>query len=136
MPAIPMIIQIILGALFAPAILRNFGINLNPTDVDNGVSAGPVVVQAPPTTPGATPAPAVSPTVKQITQDAVRNPVSLFGIAAVGFVSVFVIAQLRAAGHEATETTKDLYSEGKKATGSLANADKGTANISRRAASS
>lgn len=133
MPAIPMIIQIILAALFTPTILRNFGINLTPTDVQNGVSAGPVTVPAPPATPGAQAEPSKPPTTAETINDAVNKPTSLFGIAAIGFVSVFVIAQLRAAGHEATETTKDLYNAGRAATGSLANADATTRNISRRA---
>ncbi|THF88476.1 hypothetical protein E7T09_04525 [Deinococcus sp. KSM4-11] len=133
MPAIPLFIQILLTALFTPTILARFGINLNGTDVQNGVTAAPVVVQAPPSTPGAVVAPPVQPTTKQIASDAVKNPVSLFGIAAVGFTSVFVIAQLRAAGHEATETSKDLYRAGEKVTGSLGNADASTRNISRRA---
>ncbi|WP_034383154.1 hypothetical protein [Deinococcus sp. YIM 77859] len=131
--AIPMILQIILAALFTPTVLRQFGINLTPTDVQNGVSAGPVAVPAPPTTPGAVSEPSKPPTAAETLNDAVNKPTSLFGIAAVGFVAVFVIAQLRAAGHEMTETTKDLYSEGKKVTGSLANADATTRNLSRRA---
>lgn len=131
MPAIPMLLQLLIVAFFGADVLKKYG--LNPTDVQNGTSGMTAVQSVPPATAGATPAPTVQPTVKQITQDAVRNPTSLFGIAAVGFVSVFVIAQLRAAGHEATESGKDLYRAGEKVTGSLSNADSSTRNISRRA---
>lgn len=74
-------------------------------------------------------------TAAQIASDAVNKPVSLFGIAAVGFVTVFVVSQARAGFHEVTETTKDLYGEGRRAAGSLSRADASTRNISRRAKS-
>lgn len=133
MPAIPMIIQIILGALFAPAILRGFGINLAPADVQNGVSGVGAAQAVPASTAGATAEPAVKPTFAQTANDAVKNPVSLFGIGVVLFTGVFMVAQLRAASHEAGSAAVDVYNEGKKATGALQNADGTTKNISRRA---
>ena len=133
MPAIPMILQVILAALFTPAILKNFGINLTPTDVQNGVSGVAAVQAVPPTTPGATPAPATKPTAAQTMNDLAKNPVSTFGFAAMGGVAIFLVAQLRAAAHEAGTATVDTYREAKKVTGTMANADGTTKNISRRA---
>lgn len=131
MPAIPVLLQWLIVAFFGSDVLKKYG--LNPADVEKGASGTGAAQAAPPATPGAVPAPTTSPTVKQITSDAVKNPTSLFGIAAVGFVSVFVIAQIRAGTHEAVETSKDLYSAGSSATRSLSNADGSTRNISRRA---
>lgn len=132
MPAIPMFIQILIGALFAPGILKGFGINFTSGDVQNGIQAGGAAVVAPPATAGAVAEPSKKPTAAQTANDLANNPASMFGLAAVGFVAVFIVAQLRAAGHEMTETSKDLYSAGKSATDSLKNADGSTSNISRR----
>lgn len=131
MPAIPLIIQVILGALFTPTILKGFGINLNPDDVQNGFATAPHYVQVPPGTPGAVPEKADTPTSAEIAHDAVKNPISLFGIAAIGFVSVFVISQLRAAAAETTDTGRGLIRGGQRFTDSLANADGGTVNLTK-----
>lgn len=128
------VFSLFLAAGFGPTILKQYGVNLTPEDVNRGIDKNPVVyVQTPPATPGAVLAPPQQPSVKEITKDAVNNPVSLFGIAAVGFVGVFVISQLRAGFHEGVATTKDLYGEGQRVSKSLANADGSTRNISRRA---
>lgn len=130
--AIPMLLQIIIGALFAPSVLKGFGIDLTGADVTNGVSGAAAAQNATPAQ-GGQPEPSKPPTTAETINDAVNKPSSLFGIAAIGFVAVFVIAQVRAGTHEAVETSKDLYSAGSGATRSLANADSSTKNISRRA---
>lgn len=129
---IPMLLQIIIGALFAPSILKGFGIDLTGADVTNGVSGAAAAQNATPAQ-GGQPEPSKPPTTAETINDAVNKPSSLFGIAAIGFVAVFVIAQVRAGTHEAVETSKDLYSAGSSASRSLANADGSTKNISRRA---
>lgn len=133
MPAIPMLLQWLIVAFFGADVLKKYGINA--TDVQNGTTGMAAVQAVPPVTPGATPAPTVNPTVKQITSDAVKNPVSLFGIAAVGFVGIFLISQARAGLHEATETTRELYAEGGRVTRAASGADGGPRNYSRRAKS-
>lgn len=134
------VVMIICGALFSPAVIGNFlqvfGINFNAKqsqEIQKSIERDliPVAQVVPPSTPAATPEPVKPPTPAQTVNDAVKNPTSLFGIAAVGFVAVFVIAQLRAAGHEAASGATAVYREGGKATRVLANADATTGNISR-----
>lgn len=134
----PTVVLIICGALFSPAVISNFlqvfGINFNTKnekEVRSAIELPPVAHVVPPSTPAAVAEPVKPPTTAQTVNDAVKNPTSLFGIAAVGFVAVFVIAQLRAAGHEAASGATAVYREGGKATRVLANADATTGNISR-----
>ena len=132
-------ILIILGGLLSPAIVNNWlkvlGIQLNPADVQNGVAGTEAKQYVPAGTSGAVVEEIKKATTAQTVNDAVNKPLSLFGIAAIGFVGVFVIAQLRAASHEAGSAAVDVYNEGKRASGTLANADGTTSNISRRAKS-
>ncbi|MFC6803086.1 hypothetical protein ACFQDE_16310, partial [Deinococcus caeni] len=100
-----MLLQIIIGALFAPSVLKGFGIDLTGADVTNGVSGAAAAQNATPAQ-GGQPEPSKPPTTAETINDAVNKPSSLFGIAAIGFVAVFVIAQVRAGTHEAVETSR------------------------------
>lgn len=128
-----MIVSILVQAIFGAAGLAFLGLRdkADPTPpvatVYGPPPAGVVTVPA-----GSITEPKKPPPVREIVKDSVNNPWSLFGLAAVGFVSVFVISQMRAGFHELASTTGDLYEEGKKATRALADADASTANISRR----
>lgn len=137
---IKLFIQAFLTVLFAPEVLnllRSFGspvagtaAQLQPAfgllDMATGSTPAPV------STPGAVPEPKQDPTPTQIIAAAVDKPVNWLFLALLAFALVFLVAQVRAAAHEATETTKDVLNEAKSATNSLANADESTRNISRR----
>jgi len=68
--------------------------------------------------------------------EAVKRPANWFGLALFGGALVFVIAQTRAAAHEAGGALADTYKEAKStaqaAHSGLSNADGSTGNISRR----
>lgn len=80
-------------------------------------AAGVGTVPAPATGgPAAPPAPGTapnSPTVKSITQDVVRQPWTVWGLAFAGLTLPLVISQLRAATHEAASGARTVYDEGR-----------------------
>lgn len=135
-------IQVLIGAIFSPALIKSLNKAMaalgedvpeaTDSDIQRGIEALLVKQAAPPTTAGATKEETRSPSAGEVIQTMSAKPANWFGLALLGFAGVFVISQMRAAGHEVTETSKDLYNEGKRATSSLANADKSTINISRR----
>lgn len=130
MPA-AMIISILVQCIFGAAGLAFLGLK-DKNDTPPVATVYSPALAGVPLPAGAITFPSKPPPVREIVKDSVNNPWSLFGLAALGFVSVFVISQMRAGFHEVSATTADLYEEGKKATQSLANADAGTGNISRR----
>jgi hypothetical protein len=78
------------GQVFAPA---------------NQVGAGsPAGSGAVPASPGQVPVPVAGPSLGQLTQQALSNP---WGVAALVFVSVFLIGQLRGAAREAGDGLKE-----------------------------
>lgn len=84
--------------------------------------------------PAAPPAPGTGPsgpTVKTLTQDVVRQPWTVWGLAALGLTFPLVISQLRAAGHEAASGTRGIYEEGRGMYRRVDNADDYTENRSR-----
>ncbi len=78
---------------------------------------------APPNTPqgqgGGNPAPN-PPNNGSLVKDLVSNPSSMWALAALGFVSVFVIAQVRAAGGDAAAGVRGVYKEAQATTRNLA----------------
>ena len=119
------------GTIFGAAGLAFLGLK-DKNDTPPVATVYSPAVAGVPLPAGSVTVPSKPPPVREIVKDSVNNPWSLFGIAAVGFVTVFVVAQFRAGFHEVSSTAADLYDEGKKATQSLANADASTGNISRR----
>lgn len=142
----PMVLffQVLLGVIFSPALIKSLnaamgmmgGTDLNgmtSTDVERGIADLLARQAAPPTTPGAQPEETRSPTTGEIVQTMAQKPANWFGLALLVGGSVFLVSQLRAAGHEAGSAAVDLYKEGKGVGTSLKNADGTTGNISRRA---
>jgi hypothetical protein len=78
----------------------------------NAPSVAPVTGSKPP-----------APSAGEIVKDAVNTPSSMWGLAALGFVAVFLVAQLRAAGHEVASGTRGLYREAQSTTRELAAPD-------------
>jgi hypothetical protein len=75
---------------------------------------------APSSNPGVKPP---APSAGEIVKDAVNTPSSMWGLAALGFVAVFLVAQLRAAGHEVAAGTRGVYREAQSTTRELAAPD-------------
>jgi hypothetical protein len=109
MPAISQIIIWIAGFFFADSFLGRIEdlTSGNKTYSNNGSSS--VSGEKPP-----------APSVGEIAKDAVNTPSSVWGLAALGFVAVFLIAQLRAAGSEVAAGTRGVYKEAQVTTQSLA----------------
>lgn len=89
-----LIIQWIAAALVAKFAAPFFGINLDVFKPNNGSGAGSYP-------PGVSPSPKAT----------LADPSSLWAIAAVGLVGVFVVSQLRAAGRELGAGLRGVYSE-------------------------
>lgn len=127
--AIPVFIQILIGLIFSPTILQGFGINLGSAATTPATGTANEVVKA----GTAESKPEVSPTAGAILNEAVKRPANWFGLALVVGGSVFLLAQTRAAAHEAGGALGDAYQESKNIGTSLRDADGSTGNISRRA---
>lgn len=56
-----------------------------------------------------------------VVRDAIQNPSSIWALAALGFVGVFVVSQLRAAGSEAAAGVRGVYREAQAGVGTLKN---------------
>jgi hypothetical protein len=65
-----------------------------------------------------------APSLAEVAKDAVNTPSSVWGLAALGFVGVFLISQLRAAGSELAQGTRGVYREAQSTTRSLHGAAK------------
>jgi hypothetical protein len=74
----------------------------------------------PATTPVAPNQTAPAPQQGDLAKDLLANPSSMWALAAIGFVGVFVIAQLRAAGADAAAGVRGVYREAQTTTRSLA----------------
>ena len=129
-------VQVLIGLIFGPTILKQFGIELDlGTKPTTPPATGTVNQVVPSTTPGAQPE--ASPTAAQIVNEAVKRPANWFGLALFAGGMVFLVAQGRAAAHEAGGALADTYKEAKTTAiathNGLKNADGTTGNISRRA---
>lgn len=103
----------LLGDKLADVLAEMFGVEM-PT---SAVQSPQYVVTQPGT--GAVEIKQPSPTTGQIVNEAVQRPLSLWAIAGIGFVSVFLIAQLRAASHEAGSAAVGVYREAQDTTRKL-----------------
>lgn len=133
MPAIPMLLQLLIAAFFLPDILRRYGANATQADLTNGFSGIGAMMQSLPTQPGATAEPSKPPTAAQTLNDAVNKPTSLLFGGVLLFGGAVLFSQGRAAFHEVSETTRDVYNEGSRVSRAASGADGGPRNYSRRA---
>ncbi len=60
-----------------------------------------------------------APSLAEVAKDAVNTPSSMWGLAALGFVAVFLVAQLRAAGSDLAQGTRGVYREAQAGTRAL-----------------
>jgi hypothetical protein len=88
------------------ALLAIFGTKISANMLGFDLAVGRPAGTAPQTGAGVYPDTG-APSAGAITKDFVNQPLSIWGIAAIGFVAVFVIAQLRAAGKDAVSTLND-----------------------------
>lgn len=99
------VMQWIAAALVAKFAAPYFGINLDvfkPPAAQAGQPAQPVTnVSVPPES---------RPSSGSTLRDFVNQPVSVLGVAAITFASVFLVAQLRAAGRDAANSLKETTS--------------------------
>jgi hypothetical protein len=131
---IPIFIQILIGALFGPALLKQYGVDLTAGQAATQQMAQQVqtAVPVPAATPNSEPETDKDPTANQIISKAVEKPSNWFGLALFAFALIFIFAQLRAAANEGIAYAGDAIDGAKSATAGLANADGSTGNISRR----
>lgn len=66
------------------------------------------------------------PPADNVIKDIVSNPSGAWGLAALVFAGVFVIAQLRAAGRDASEGVRGVYKEAQAGVGTLKNPENAT----------
>ncbi|MFB9994481.1 hypothetical protein ACFFLM_21220 [Deinococcus oregonensis] len=99
----------------------------HPAAQSNGAMPVPNSPTAP-GTPGTTPA---APPAKQIVADAIRQPWTIWGLAALGLTLPLVVSQFRAAAHEAGSAGRSVYNEGRSAYKRVDDADNYTQNKSR-----
>ncbi|GIW25770.1 MAG: hypothetical protein N2318_03485 [Meiothermus sp.] len=100
-----LVMQWIAAALVAKFAAPYFGINL---DVFRPPSPPPGQPQQP-VTNSSTP-PKSGPSTGSTLRDFVNQPVSVLGVAAITFASVFLVAQIRAAGRDAANSLKETTS--------------------------
>ncbi|WP_034344007.1 hypothetical protein [Deinococcus misasensis] len=110
MPAALMWVLTIIGTLFFSGGVPGIQKLLTPQQVG-------VYRDVPEGTAGSSPDD--KPSFSEVVKDTVNTPSSVWGIAAIGFVGVFLIAQLRAGAHEAGTAAVATYNEAKATTRKL-----------------